>query len=585
MSNDLLPRSISGDILVGTNSKWHHIQQAYQLGIIDPDDIVLGFFDGVVFDEAGKRVGGLALSDFMLITNTRVTLWMRDQIKDYVDHFPLSHVFVAEKSQKDLLHGTLRLTLLLPDVDLINKTKEPSKVILSFDFIPLPDLSLIADMLDVLGSAMRDMVEGGAGLTDRVQAILILFQKVFVSKFQQLDSAQNAGLRTTNGFANTSASNTTQFGNFAADGATGDGFNAGMTPLRRLDGFDAPDSQMGNQPPAPPKSTNGYGYSNPNEARLFQTGETPAYSPYNQESPYAKNPNPPNEMNWANGQQSASPRFGGGGRQRRGAGDAGQGDYQSQTPQGDIPPESIYMMGRVARTAWDGLSKMRQEAESRAAPALQSLRNSGFNLKEMTEFLTAANGLMETVSKNPAARELAMAFINKSTGGLQFGNSNKSSEEQRTSKNENDDANKAPSLRSVPVAGKALKVERRTSGKPSNITSVHLSDKELKPISVETPETSTSEIANLSVEQLPDSVKVSANATDESNPETKKVKRLPIRRKGISTAEDFMPETNAECNTSVGVKTDLSIFMTNNTQYDKQENQTTLAVSDGPALN
>jgi hypothetical protein len=584
MSNDLRPRAISGDILVGTNSKWHHIQQAYQLGIIDPDDIVLGFFDGVFFDEAGKRVGGLALSDFILITNTRVTLWMRDQVKDYVDHFPLSHVFVAEKSQKDLLHGTLRLTLLMPEVDITNKTKEPSRVILSFDFIPLPDLSLIADMLDVLGSAARDMVEGGAGPIDRVQAILILFQKVFVSKFQQADSAQNAGFKTTNGVANNSTGNA-QFSNFAADGSFGDGFDPGMTPLRRLDGFDESAGPMGNQPPGS-KSSNGYGYANPNEARLFQTGETPSYSPYNQEVPYPKPPNSANDMNWSNGQQQqSSSRFVGGIRQRRGAGDAGQGDYQPQIPKGEIPPESIYMMGRVARTAWDGLSKMRQEAESRAAPALQSLRNSGFNLKEMTEFITAANGLMETVSKNPAARELAMAFINKSTGGLPFGNSNKSNEERRTPKVENvdDDAEKAPSLRTIPLAGKALKVERRTSGKPSNITSVHLSEKELRPVPVENGETPTSEMASVSTEQLPNSVKASAD--DESNPEPKKVKRLPIRRKGISTAEEFMSESDSEYNTSVGVKTDLSIFMTNNNQYDKQENQATLAVPDGPALN
>ncbi|NWJ45203.1 MAG: hypothetical protein HXX08_04910 [Chloroflexi bacterium] len=576
MSNDLRPRAISGDILVGTNSKWHHIQQAYQLGIIDPDDIVLGFFDGVFFDEAGKRVGGLALSDFILITNTRVTLWMRDQVKDYVDHFPLSHVFVAEKSQKDLLHGTLRLTLLMPEVDITNKTKEPSRVILSFDFIPLPDLSLLADMLDVLGSAMRDMVEGGAGPVDRAQAILILFQKVFISKFQAPESAQNNGLGTANG----NASN-----DFAADGSSGNGFDPGMTPLRRLDGFDESARPMGNQPPAP-KSSNGYGYTNPNEARLFQTGEAPSYSPYNQEVPYPKNPNSANDMNWSNGQQyAASSRFSGGIRQRRGAGDTGQGDYQAQTPKGEIPPESIYMMGRVARTAWDGLSKMRQEAESRAMPALQSLRNSGFNLKEMTEFITAANGLMETVSKNPAARELAMAFINKSTGGLSFGNSNKSNEERRTPKVENvdDDDDKAPSLRTIPLAGKALKVERRTSGKPSNITSVHLSEKESRPVSVESGETPTSEMASVSTEQLSNSVKASAG--DESNPEPKKVKRLPIRRKGVSTAEEFMSESDTEYNTSVGVKTDLSIFMTNNNQYDKQENQATLAVSDGPALN
>jgi hypothetical protein len=203
----------------------------------------------------------------------------------------------------------------------------------------------------------------------------------------------------------------------------------------------------------------------------------------------------------------------------------------------------------------------------------------------MTEFITAANGLMETVSKNPAARELAMAFINKSTGGLPFGNSNKSNEERRTPKVENvdDDAEKAPSLRTIPLAGKALKVERRTSGKPSNITSVHLSEKELRPVPVENGETPTSEMASVSTEQLPNSVKASAD--DESNPEPKKVKRLPIRRKGISTAEEFMSESDSEYNTSVGVKTDLSIFMTNNNQYDKQENQATLAVPDGPALN
>ena len=92
---------------VGTNTTPQHVEEALHQGIIRADERVLGIFDGIFFDEAGSRVGGLALNDFLVITDRRLTTWARDQFKDYVDFFPLSHAFVTAKKIKTLCTAPL----------------------------------------------------------------------------------------------------------------------------------------------------------------------------------------------------------------------------------------------------------------------------------------------------------------------------------------------------------------------------------------------------------------------------------------------------------------------------------------------
>jgi hypothetical protein len=74
-----------------------------------------------------------------------------------------------------------------------------------------------------------------------------------------------------------------------------------------------------------------------------------------------------------------------------------------------LPPGQIYAAGRLARSAWDTLRKTLKEAD------LPFDLSSG-SLRELTEAVRAVNDLVHTVSSNPAAQQMAMAFINRQGG-------------------------------------------------------------------------------------------------------------------------------------------------------------------------
>ncbi len=73
-----------------------------------------------------------------------------------------------------------------------------------------------------------------------------------------------------------------------------------------------------------------------------------------------------------------------------------------------LPPGQIYAAGRLARSAWDTLRRSIREAD---LPLPFDL-NSG-SLRELTEAVRAINDLVHTVSSNPSAQQMAMAFLNR----------------------------------------------------------------------------------------------------------------------------------------------------------------------------
>jgi hypothetical protein len=76
----------------------------------------------------------------------------------------------------------------------------------------------------------------------------------------------------------------------------------------------------------------------------------------------------------------------------------------------NLPPEKIYTAGRLARSAWDTLRRSLRETE---LPF--DLSNS--SLRELTDAVRAVNDLVHTVSSNPSAQQMAMAFLSNRQGG------------------------------------------------------------------------------------------------------------------------------------------------------------------------
>ncbi len=91
--------------------------------------------------------------------------------------------------------------------------------------------------------------------------------------------------------------------------------------------------------------------------------------------------------------------------------DAGSASNQAnsvyQRDPSSLPPEQIYSASRLVRSAWDTMRRTLREAQ------LPSLDFNGSNLRDLTDAVRAINELVSTVSTNPAARDMAMAFLNR----------------------------------------------------------------------------------------------------------------------------------------------------------------------------
>ncbi len=385
------------NFFMGTNATGKHLEEAMRQGIIDPGERLLGFFDGIFFDSNGKRIGGLALHDYLIVSDRRITLWARDQFKDFVDHFDLAQSLVVESHQKDALHGTIQFNFSLATSE-EEKATELEPLELTFDFVPLADLKQIAEIVEVAGNVHRDLEAGGVGEKDRWQATWVLFNKVFVNN-------QRPNLR--GGISQFPRAAETYKPEPTRPAAREDALDDLMTPLSRLDNLDGSSPRRVSPQPAPAFAP-----------RHKPTGYSSGFSE-NQETEQ-DNDEIEADLQWFGG---TGPGPGARGY-RTGAGQPGPGTRLKQ----DMTPEGLYSIGRAGRAAWDGIDKVRREAESRfeakgsnVLPMLNTLRESGMNLKDISEFVTAINGLLETLNNSPAAYELAMNFINRSSMMSNFG--------------------------------------------------------------------------------------------------------------------------------------------------------------------
>lgn len=361
---------------VGTNTNATHVEEAIQQGIIEAQERLLGIFDGIFFDETGARVGGLALNDFLIVTDHRLITWARDQLKDYVDYFPLSHVFVAGQKNKDSLHGTLQLEVVLADVA-EEGLAQAEKLPLTFDFVPLLDLKLTSDLIEVMSNLNRDMIAGGAQEHDRVKAAGLLFEQVFVSRVAKKPTKKRAAA------AQSKPEYSEQFEN--EDDL--------MTPLYRLDALDGTPRRAKTQP-----------------APIFDEDESYPLSEENIEDKQSRFRHAVNSISSRIEEENYTPRANRGNQASKAPGTRLREDVSVATPEG------LYMISRAGRAAWDGLEKLRREAKVNGLIP-PGFRENGMNLHEMTEFLLALNSLLDTLGSSPAAFELARTFVGRYVGG------------------------------------------------------------------------------------------------------------------------------------------------------------------------
>ncbi|NTW97188.1 MAG: hypothetical protein HGB28_01395 [Oscillochloris sp.] len=169
---------------LGKNVSPESAEEVRQRGILEEGEMLLALFDGVLLDENRRRIGGVALSDFVVLSDRRLITWARGLFNDTVDSFPWQDVDVAKAETWDPWHGRIMLACRLPAVaprsrrivvkGMTNGQPENERVIVNtFDYMPADDVMPLSNMIAWVGDQVVSGVTGEAlmrGFADQFPA-------------------------------------------------------------------------------------------------------------------------------------------------------------------------------------------------------------------------------------------------------------------------------------------------------------------------------------------------------------------------------------------------------------------------------
>ncbi|MFN3374541.1 MAG: hypothetical protein ACK44M_13355, partial [Chloroflexus sp.] len=146
------------------------VEELRQRDLLDEGETLLALFDGTLLDENRRRVGGLALADFVALTDRRLILWARGFFNDTVDGFPWSDVDVVRAETWDPWHGRVSLALRIPAtpprkrrvaLGEVQDPGQPERVIVNtLDYMPAEDVDVLAKMVAWVGDQVLAGVSG-----------------------------------------------------------------------------------------------------------------------------------------------------------------------------------------------------------------------------------------------------------------------------------------------------------------------------------------------------------------------------------------------------------------------------------------
>lgn len=156
---------------LGVNVNAASVEELRYRGLLEEGEVLLALFDGILLDENRRRVGGLALTDFLALTDRRLITWARGFFNDAVDGFVWTDVDVVDAETWDPWHGRVRLAFRLPAVAprtrriaVRGSTEAPGqeeRVLLNtLDYVPVEDVTVLANMVAWIGDQIVQGVSG-----------------------------------------------------------------------------------------------------------------------------------------------------------------------------------------------------------------------------------------------------------------------------------------------------------------------------------------------------------------------------------------------------------------------------------------
>jgi len=159
---------------LGTNVTSTSVEEVHYRKLVEEHEILLALFDGLLFDEHNRRIGGLALNDFVVLTDHRLVTWVRGLWTDSVDGFLWKDVDVVESRVWDPFHGRVRLAIRLPGTqkrtrriamkgsETASETGDERIIINTLDYMPAEDVFVMADMVAWVGDQVLAGLTGTA---------------------------------------------------------------------------------------------------------------------------------------------------------------------------------------------------------------------------------------------------------------------------------------------------------------------------------------------------------------------------------------------------------------------------------------
>ena len=104
---------VPNDIYIGTNVVHRHIFEFFDLAtnqlLLGEGEQVLAVFDCVILDETGRRLGGLTLHDYVVLTDKNLITWGRGRSKDVIDKFGWPNIALDRFGRRTPIEGVIKV--------------------------------------------------------------------------------------------------------------------------------------------------------------------------------------------------------------------------------------------------------------------------------------------------------------------------------------------------------------------------------------------------------------------------------------------------------------------------------------------
>ncbi len=159
--------SIPVDIYVGQNTEPQHIAEffyrSHTQNLLGQDETPLAIFDCIILDREGRRLGGLTLHDYAVLTDQHLITWGRGLNKDIIDRFPLADIELDRFGRRNPLEGVIKFYYLMKPVGVKRKISlrshgttagevaatepKPAGTAIYLDLMPAGEVQVCVEML------------------------------------------------------------------------------------------------------------------------------------------------------------------------------------------------------------------------------------------------------------------------------------------------------------------------------------------------------------------------------------------------------------------------------------------------------